>query len=132
MPYVTVPRDLSNVKNKIAMGLTKRQLIAVGTALIICIPLYMLTMKPLGGLAIYVTVIPAIPCFMFGFFNAPDGSPLEKVLSNYIKVHYKQPMTRPYQTQNIYANLAVMQQIKEIMEKYEGAEHDSNDNNKKD
>ena len=30
MAYVTIPKDLSKVKNKVAFNLTKRQLICIG------------------------------------------------------------------------------------------------------
>lgn len=122
MPYVTVPRDLSKVKNKLAMGLTLRQLLAVAAAGAVCVPIYLLTMKALGDMAIYIAIIPAIPAFFVGFFRATDGRPFEKVMVNYIKVRYQQPQVRPYQTQNIYASLEIMQQIQEVVKQYEDEE----------
>ena len=35
MAYVTVPKDLTKVKSKVMFGLTKRQLICFGTAVLI-------------------------------------------------------------------------------------------------
>ena len=35
MAYVTVPKDLTRVKSKIVFGLTKRQLICFGGALLV-------------------------------------------------------------------------------------------------
>ena len=32
MAYVTVPKDLSKIKNKVLFGLTKRQLVCFGSA----------------------------------------------------------------------------------------------------
>ena len=43
MAYVTVPKDLTRVKSKIVFGLTKRQLICFGGALLVGVPLYFLT-----------------------------------------------------------------------------------------
>ncbi|MEG1687141.1 MAG: PrgI family protein [Angelakisella sp.] len=126
MPYVTVPRDLSKIKNKIALGLTKRQLLAIIAAGGISIPLYLLLMQPLGDLALYVAILPAVPCFLFGFYRGSDGRPLEQVLGNYIKVRYRLPRVRPYQIQNIYASLAVMQQIQEVEQEYEIKKHRHN------
>lgn len=40
MAYVTVPKDLTRVKSKIVFGLTKRQLICFGGALLVGVPLY--------------------------------------------------------------------------------------------
>ena len=43
MAYVTVPKDLTHVKSKVVFGLTKRQLICFGGALLVGVPLYFLT-----------------------------------------------------------------------------------------
>lgn len=42
MAYVTVPKDLTRVKSKVVLGLTKRQLICFGGALLIGVPLFLL------------------------------------------------------------------------------------------
>ena len=38
--YISVPRDLANVKPKVAFNLTKRQLICVGAAALVGVPLF--------------------------------------------------------------------------------------------
>ena len=40
MAYVTVPKDLTHVKSKVLFGLTKRQLVCFGGALLTGGPLY--------------------------------------------------------------------------------------------
>lgn len=42
MAYVTVPKDLTKVKSKVVFGLTKRQLICFGGALLVGVPLFFL------------------------------------------------------------------------------------------
>lgn len=42
MPYVNVPNDLSKVKTKMALNLTKRQLICFSCAAAVGIPSYLL------------------------------------------------------------------------------------------
>ena len=42
MAYVTVPKDFTRVKSKVVFGLTKRQLICFGGALLIGVPLFFL------------------------------------------------------------------------------------------
>ena len=42
MPYVNVPNDLSKVKTKMALNLTKRQLICFGCAAAVGIPALLL------------------------------------------------------------------------------------------
>lgn len=39
MAYVSVPKDLTKVKNKVAFNLTKRQLICIGIGAAVGIPL---------------------------------------------------------------------------------------------
>ena len=48
MAYVTVPKDLTKVKNKVAFNLTKRQIICIGIAAAIGFPFYFLTRGSLG------------------------------------------------------------------------------------
>ena len=52
MAYVTVPKDLTHVKSKVLFGLTKRQLVCFGGALLTGGPLYflgsLLLICPLG------------------------------------------------------------------------------------
>lgn len=43
MAYVSVPKDLTKVKNKVAFNLTKRQIICFGVGALIGIPFYFLT-----------------------------------------------------------------------------------------
>ncbi len=40
MAYVSVPKDLTKVKNKVAFNLTKRQLICIGIGAAVGIPSY--------------------------------------------------------------------------------------------
>ena len=42
MAYVSVPKDLTKVKNKVAFNLTKRQLICIGIGAAMGIPSYFL------------------------------------------------------------------------------------------
>ena len=48
MAYVTIPKDLSKVKNKVFLNLTKRQLVCMGFAAGIGVPFYFLTRDTLG------------------------------------------------------------------------------------
>ena len=42
MAYVTVPKDLTKVKSKVLFGLTRRQLICFGAAVLVGVPLFFL------------------------------------------------------------------------------------------
>ena len=49
MAFVSVPKDLTKVKNKIIFNLTKRQLICFGIAAAVGVPFYFLTRGIIGS-----------------------------------------------------------------------------------
>jgi len=105
MPFVPVPKDLSHVKNKIAFGLTKRQLICFTGAAFTGVPFYIFTRKMLGtDVSAMLMIVLMIPWFLFGMYEK-DGQPLEKVLFRIIRVKFLAPKVRPYKTDNSYAAL---------------------------
>ena len=81
--YISVPRDLTKVKSKVAFNLTKRQLLCFGT---------------LGMMAVM------LPAFFLGMYEK-NGQPLEKLLSYYVQSRFLRPKIRPYKTNNYYAIL---------------------------
>ena len=92
MPYVNVPNDLSKVKTKMALNLTKRQLICFSCAAAVGIPSYLLARGSIGNTgAMFLMLAVMLPAFLLAMYEK-DGLPAEKVL--------------PYQTQNIYAPFA--------------------------
>ena len=94
MAYVQIPKDLSNVKTKVALNLTKRQLIGFAVAGLIGIPTYLKTRNALGNdLAVFLMIILTIPIFFVVFYEK-DGLPCEKYLK-YVYLHEKyQPKVR--------------------------------------
>ncbi|MCR1935060.1 PrgI family protein [Clostridium tepidum] len=94
MAYVQIPKDLSNVKTKVALNLTKRQLIGFAVAGLIGIPTYLKTRNALGNdLAVFLMMILTIPIFFVVFYEK-DGLPCEKYLK-YVYLHEKyQPKVR--------------------------------------
>ena len=103
MAYVSVPKDLTKVKNKVAFNLTKRQLICIGIGAAMGIPSYFLLRNVMGNSnAATVMVLLMLPAFLFAMYEK-DGLPFEKVLRNIINTRFLRPGIRPYKTQNIYA-----------------------------
>ena len=94
MAYVQIPKDLTNVKTKVAFNLTKRQLMGFGVAGIIGIPTYLKTRNILGNdLAVFLMIILTIPIFFVVFYEK-DGLTCEKYLK-YIYLHERhQPKVR--------------------------------------
>ena len=103
MPYVNVPNDLSRVKTKMALNLTKRQLVCFGGAAAVGIPSYLLARGAIGNTgAMFVMLVIMLPAFLLAMYEK-DGLPFEKVVRNIIRARYLRPGVRPYQTENIYA-----------------------------
>jgi hypothetical protein len=106
MAFVSVPKDLSRVKTKIALNLTKRQLICFGTAAVVGIPAYLFSRGAIGnqtGALLMIAVM--LPFFFLGIYEK-DGMPAEKILRNYIRTRFAWPGKRPYKTENLYEILA--------------------------
>ena len=102
MAYVSVPKDLTKVKNKVAFNLTKRQLICFGIAAGIGLPFYFLTRNLIGNSnAVMGMVVLMVPAFLFAMYER-DGMPLEQVLMNMITVKFRRPHLRLYETENLY------------------------------
>lgn len=103
MPYVNVPNDLSKVKTKMALNLTKRQLVCFGGAAAVGIPSYLLARGAVGNTgAMFAMLVIMLPAFLLAMYEK-DGLPFEKVVRNVIRAKYLRPGIRPYQTENIYA-----------------------------
>lgn len=109
MPYVNVPNDLSKIKTKLALNLTKRQLICFGGAAAIGVPAYLVARTVVGNSgAMFVMLALMLPAFLLAMYER-DGLPLEKVIRNVLKTKFLRPGVRPYRTQNIYQQFAEME-----------------------
>ena len=121
MAYVTVPKDLTRVKSKIVFGLTKRQLICFGGALLVGVPLYFLLRgRVTGSAAALIMVFAMLPGFLLALYER-HGQPLEVVVMQMIQCCFLRPKERPYQTNNAYAALMrqhqMEQEVKAIVQK---------------
>ena len=103
MAYVSIPKDLTHVKTKFILGLTKRQAVCFGAAAITGLPLFFVTRGfiPVSASA-FLTVIVMLPWFLFAMYEK-NGMPLEKFLRCVIAVKFTRPKIRTYQTNNLYA-----------------------------
>ena len=103
--YISVPRDLTKVKSKVAFNLTKRQLICFGTAALIGVPLFFLLRDSGGNSAATLGMMAVmLPAFFLGMYEK-NGQPLEKLLPHYIQTRFLRPKIRPYKTNNYYVLL---------------------------
>ena len=103
--YANVPRDLTRVKSKLFLNLTKRQILCFGAAILVGLPLFFL-LKKTGNmtLASMVMILVMLPFFFFAMYEK-NGQPLEKIIRNVVQVCFIRPKQRPYQTNNFYTLL---------------------------
>ena len=102
MAYVSVPKDLTKVKNKVAFNLTKRQLICICIGAAVGIPFFFLTRDVLGMTnAMTIMVFLMLPAFMFAMYEK-DGMHLEDILMHVLNVKFFRPSVRTYETENYY------------------------------
>lgn len=112
MAFVSVPKDLTKVKNKIILNLTKRQLICLGIAAAVGFPFYFLTRGLIGSSnAAAGMCLLMLPAFLFAMYEK-DGLPLEKVLKNMITVKFIRPPVRKYEVENLYEKKRVVTKTK--------------------
>jgi hypothetical protein len=102
MAFVSVPKDLNMVKTKIALGLTKRQLICFSLGAAIGVPAYLLTRGTIGNSAAALLMIGVmLPLFFIAMYEK-DGQCAEKILRNYVRCKFYYLDKRPYKTANFY------------------------------
>lgn len=122
---VAVPKDLSGIKTKVALNLTKRQIICFSGAALTGVPVYFLTKNVLGtsGSALLMVAI-MLPFFFFAMYER-DGFPAEKVLRFMLRQKFLTPGIRPYKSENLYAKLEeqerIRREVKYLEEKARGS-----------
>ena len=105
MPYVTIPKDLTKVKTKVILGLTKRQAACFSIAAAIGVPTYFATRGMIGNsAAVLVMIAVMLPAFFIALYEK-DGQPAERMLRNIVRSRWLYPPMRPYKTNNFYAQL---------------------------
>ena len=101
MAYVKIPKDLTKVKTKVALNMTKRQLIGFSIAGLIGFPVYMLCKNYLStDISMIVMSIAVLPV-LFATLYEKDNLPFEKHLAYILKFH-KSKKIRLYKAKSIY------------------------------
>lgn len=96
--YISVPRDLSKVKTKVFMNLTKRQILCFGAGALIGVPVFFL-LKSSGNLSLAALGMMAVmlPLFFLAMYEK-DGQPLEVVAKHFYEAEFKRPKIEQPQT----------------------------------
>lgn len=101
MAYVKVPKDLTKVKTKVALNMTKRQLIGFSIAALLGFPTYLFTKNfvstDIAMIVMSIVVLPILFCTLY----EKDGLPFEKHLS-YILQFHRNKKIRVYKSRSIY------------------------------
>ena len=99
--YVQIPKDLNDIKEKVIMGFTKRQVICFGIGLAVGAPVFFLTKNSLGmSGAVFAMGAVSAPAILCGLYKK-NGVFLEKQVK-YMFEYFKRPRKRYYRTINIF------------------------------
>lgn len=119
--YVTIPKDLTKVKSKVLFGLTRRQLICFGAAVLVGVPLFFLLRNAVdSSTATLCMILVMMPFFLFAMYER-HGQPLEVVIEQMVQAVFVRPKERPYQTNNFYAaierQISVEKEVRTVVQK---------------
>ncbi len=109
---VAVPKNLSGIKTKVAMNLTKRQLVCFGSAGAVGIPFYIFTKGVIGTQASALIMVALMLPFLFLAMYEKDGFPAEKILYFMLRQKILTPGIRPYKSENLYRQLEEKERMK--------------------
>ncbi len=110
---VSVPKDLSKIKTKVALNLTKRQIICFGIGIAVALPAFFLSKPVLGaeGSAL-VCMACLFPFFLLGMYEK-NGVPAEKLLYYAIRRKFLRPEIRKKDTKNKFEREEELQKVRE-------------------
>ena len=119
--YVTIPKDLTKVKSKVLFGLTRRQLICFGAAVLVGVPLFFLLRNTVdSSTATLCMILVMMPFFLLAMYER-HGQPLEVVIEQMVQAMFVRPKERPYQTNNFYAaierQISVEREVRTVVQK---------------
>lgn len=103
MAYVQVPKDLTQVKTKVMLNLTKRQLICFSLGALAAVPTYLLMREVAGSTLAAIFMIVTVMPFLFFAIYEKDGRHMEKILMMIYRQKFQRPGVRPYKTDNFYS-----------------------------
>ena len=102
---------MTEVKTRLIMNLTKRQVICFGAAAAVGAPLFLVFKDVIGNTGAMCLMIAAvIPAFFFAIYNKDGVIPAEKFLLLVLRQKFFYPKIRVYRTTNMYALIENMAQ----------------------
>ena len=108
-----VPREIKDFKEKVVLGLTMRQLICFGIAIVAAVGTYLLTYEYIGvDSASWLCMVAAAPFAAMALFKK-DGLTFEQYVWVMIRFLFLVPQKRPYKTENFFEHIEKQQGEKE-------------------
>lgn len=105
MIEIKIPSEITSYKEKLAFGLTARQILSSTLALAINIPLYIHGKGIVGDeLMSWIIMFTTLPIGFIGFFKY-NGMTFEQFLVVMLQTEVIYPRKRIYQTENLYENI---------------------------
>lgn len=102
MIAVRIPEEIRKYKEKIAFGLTARQLVCTIATLFICVPLYFFGKNYIPeDIISWLIIIIAVPLEAVGFIKI-NGMPMEKFAMAAFKFEFLYPRKRKFRTANVW------------------------------
>jgi len=105
MAYVSVPKDIRQMKVRSMLKMTKRQLIVYGITLAIAAPIFFIVWS-FGGMqpAIIALIFMLIPGFFISMYEK-NGMKPEELLKLHIRRKHFYPIERPYVVEKLPAKI---------------------------
>lgn len=117
--YMKIPKDLNGIKEKVILGLTKRQIFFFGIGLALGLTVYWLTYKSIGtSSAAVLLFLIGSPFFLIAMYVKDGFFTFEKIAANMIRRHIC-PIIRTYKTENVYRQITEEIQYKKEVEMLE-------------
>lgn len=102
MIAVRIPEEIRKYKEKIAFGLTARQLIFSILAIVVCVPLYWYGKDYIPeDILSWLVILIALPLVAIGWFTF-NGMPMEKFFVAWLKFEVLYPRQRKFRTDNYF------------------------------
>ena len=116
---VAVPKDLSKIKTKVALNLTKRQIICFGAGALFAIPVFFLSKKVLGmETSLVVCMASCVPFFIMGLYER-NGMPAEKHLYFMLRHNLIRPCIRAKSNDTKFDEEERMKKVREEIKELE-------------
>lgn len=102
MIAVRIPEEIRKYKEKIAFGLTARQLVCTITTFFVCVPLYWYGQNFFStDVLSWLIILIAVPLEAIGFVKV-NGMPMEKFAVAAFKFEFLYPQKRKFKTENVW------------------------------